>query len=144
MHLRIGECMRQFVNLSLFTVLTLSHLTAVPLASLLDDPAKELPLKATVRWEGEGELPPLTLLPDVPGALPIRQRFLAFQPEVTVEMFFQMDLPQGYLLDTPEDRRLLFTDIVNSFGKPETQVGYTYHSNNQESGDCIVTKELYF
>lgn len=133
--------MRQFTILFLFAALTIFPLTAVPLAFLLDHPSEDYPLGETVRWEGD-DAPLLALLPNVPGAQAVTKRFFAFKPEITVERFFRMDLPPKYALDTSAGRRLLFTDIVNSFGNPDTQVGYTYHSATKKR-EVVFLKKSY-
>jgi hypothetical protein len=122
------KILRRFV---LFTFL----LAALPagaetLSSLLSRPPERYPLSNTVEWENRSDpsrpAPVLELLPDVPGAREIRERFLAFKPVITVEQFFWIPLPPGY--SAPGENLRLFTRLANIFGNPESQTNYTYHS----------------
>ncbi len=113
----------------------------VSLSSLIDRPDEEFPLSETVTW-GEDETTVLTLLPDLPGARSIEDRFQEFSPEITVQRLYRIKLPEGIDGNTAEERLRLFTKIVNLFGRPETQVGYTYYSRTRER-DIVLFDESF-
>ncbi len=106
-------------------------LWAVPLASLVNREADEYPLREDINWEAQDE-PDLTLLPDLPGSAEIKSRFMAYEPELTVQRLYRFEIPEGFSGNTAEERLKLFTAVVNIFGRPETQVGYVYRSHTRE------------
>lgn len=110
---------------------------ALPLTHFTEIPDSEFPLRDTVRWEKES-IPALTLLPDVPGADRIRERFFAYKPEITIQKLYRIDLSWEEELTSRE----LFTAVFNIFGSPETQVGYTYHSSTKDK-DVVLFEESY-
>ncbi|MCK5199690.1 MAG: hypothetical protein KAR21_15130 [Spirochaetales bacterium] len=117
------------------------NLTAESYSNLLNRSDEEYPLSNSFSRE-DSEVSRLSLLPDLPASDSFIQRFNDYHPEVTVERLYRIDLPAKYSDDTPESRRILFTDIVNILGKPETQVGYTYHSSRKDD-DVVLFEELY-
>ena len=117
------------------------ELIAESLASLIDRSGDDYPLSKTIYWE-DGSIPELSLLPDIPGAGAIRERFLSYKPEITVQRLYRIKLPELFSGNTEEQRRSLFTSIVNIFGKPETQLGYTYHSATRDK-DIVLFEESY-
>ncbi len=110
-------------------------------SNLLNRPAEEYPLSNTVSLKNSNVYS-LSLLPDLPGSKSIVTRFNNYQPEFTVERLYRFLLPVKYSGNTPESRLALFTDIVNILEKPETQVGYTYHSSRKDE-DVVLFKKLY-
>ncbi|ADK83323.1 DUF6675 family protein [Sediminispirochaeta smaragdinae] len=134
-HINIGYSV-VFFSLILFLAMG-TPLFAVPFSLLSDHPDGDYPLHDTIRWE-EGEIPILTLLPDVPGADALRERFFDYRPEVTVQKLYRIKLPAQLDLSDRE----LFTAVVNVLGTPETQVGYTYHSSRRDE-DVVLFEETY-
>jgi len=127
--------------LLILTFSGISNLTAETSSNLLNRSGEEYPLSNTVTME-DSEVFRLLLLPDSPASAGIIQRFTNYQPEITVERLYRIDLPVKYSDNTPEIQHLLFTDIINILGKPETQVGYTYHSSRKDD-DVALFEELY-
>jgi hypothetical protein len=54
--------------------------------------AEDFPLSETVEWKGD-EIPVLSILPDVPGAAEIRDRYFTYKPEITVHRLYKVDVP---------------------------------------------------
>jgi hypothetical protein len=119
-----------------FLALAVPPVQAAPLAPFTEMADEEYPIRDTVYWE-KGSIPILNLLPDVPGAEGIRERFFAYRPEITVQKLYRIALPGSTLSD-----KALFTEVVNILGSPKTQVGYTYHSATKDE-DVVLFKESY-
>ena len=128
--------MKYFTVIMLLFSLSIS-LTAEPLTNLNNRPDDDYPLRKTIYWD-EDSIPELTLLPDIPGAEVIKEGFLSYKPEITIQRIYRIKLSG----DTAEQRASLFTEIVNILGKPETQVGYTYHSATRDK-DIVLFEESY-
>ncbi|MCK5198357.1 MAG: hypothetical protein KAR21_08405, partial [Spirochaetales bacterium] len=129
-----------------FTIIMLlfslsAGLAAESPADLGNRPDDDFPLSKTIYRDGDST-PELTLLPDVPGAEVIRERFLSYKPEITIQRIYRIKLSELFSGDTADQRVSLFTEIVNIFGKPETQVGYTYHSATRDK-DIVLFEESY-
>lgn len=116
-------------------------LAAGSFSNLLNRSDEEYPLSNTVFRE-DSEASRILLLSDLPASASLMQRFYDYQPEITVERLHRIDLPAKFSNDTPESRRILFTDIVNILGKPETQARYTYYSS-RKGKDVLLFEELY-
>src|SRR6056297_2439522 len=76
----------------------------VPFSDLAEKPDSDYPLSDTVRWE-KGMIPILNLLPDVPGAASIRNRFFNYRPEVTVQRLYRLPLADHVDVGSTEGRR---------------------------------------
>lgn len=133
--------MKHISSILLFLFFFTFSLSAESIVSLLSRPDKDYPLSNTVRWEDDNN-PGLLLLPDLPESYNIFKRFTAYHPIVTVERFYRIKLPAVFKGNTSESRRRLFTAILNIFGKPETQVGYTYHSSRRNK-DIVFLQKSY-
>jgi len=104
---------------------------AEPTFSFMNIPIEEFPLEKTIRWDDDS-VPELTLLPEVPGAEIIRDRFLDYEPDVTVQRLYRLPLAERVDTRTPMGRRELFSAIVNALGSPGRQVEYEYHSATRD------------
>jgi hypothetical protein len=117
-------------------------LSAFDLNILSSMNADAFPLSGTIYLEdGETEL---DILPDMPGSEMVRKRHRAYAPEVTVQKLYRLPVPEAYTsaaLDK-ELAVLLFTQVLDAFEKPETQVGYTYHSSRKDK-DIPLFEESY-
>ena len=116
-------------------------LSAISLSDLDGMAAEDFPKSKTIRWTEEGTAG-LTLLPEFDGADEIIERYNSFKPELAIQRIYRIDLPGRYSVGTSEGRRVLFTDLVNIFGNPETAVGYSYHSATREK-DIVLFEENY-
>ena len=120
------------IVLIFFFTFGLTSLAADTLAQLANHPSADYPLFARINWK-EGPAPAQKLLPaDAPGAQELRTRFTDYRPEITVEQFFTIPIPAGFSVSSLEEKRRLFTKVVNIFGNPQTQVGYTYYSSTRD------------
>jgi hypothetical protein len=61
--------------------------------------AEDFPLSETVEWNGD-EIPVLSILPDVPGAAEIRDRYFTYKPEITVHRLYKVDVPGAFSADS--------------------------------------------
>ncbi|MDA3938108.1 MAG: hypothetical protein PF693_02210 [Spirochaetia bacterium] len=130
---------QKILSLLLFLFITFT-LISEPIGNILNRSDEEYPLSNSVSREDESYQ--LALLPNLPASKSIIERFNDYHPELTVERLYRIDLPSKYSSVSPESMRILFTDIVNILGKPETQVGYTYHSSRKDD-DVALFEELY-
>lgn len=99
----------------------------------LDD--SQFPLIHNIEWKTGGE-PELELLPEVPGAGQVRQRFSGFRPEITVERLYRIPL------NSDVNTREVFVTLANIFGNPETQTKYLYESF-QRKKEVPLIEEAY-
>ncbi len=133
----INNFITSFLMAGVLFAVTVLPASAVPLAPFTEMADEEYPIRDTVYWE-KGSIPVLTLLPDVPGADALRERFFAYRPEITVQKLYRLALPGS----SPLSDKALFTEVVNILGSPKSQVGYTYHSATKDE-DVVLFKESY-
>lgn len=122
--------------LSLCMFLIAHSAFSLPLQAYRDLPDSELPIRETVDWEDDRPAPDLSLLPNVPGARQLESRFLEYRPEVTVQKIYRISLGEEMAQEK------LFAAIINILGRPESQVGYTYHSATRDE-DVVLFEESY-
>jgi hypothetical protein len=104
-----------YVAVSLFSI-------DIDAVKSLDD--TEFPLTHNIVLKN-GDVPELTLLPEVSGAERIRQHFSELQPEVTVEKLFRLSLEADESFSVND----VFLKLANIFGNPKTQMKYLYRSS---------------
>jgi len=133
--------MKQIFFGVLFFIFITFSLIPESFENLLNRSDEEYPLSNSISRE-DNDPYRLSLLPDLQASSGIIQRFNDYHPEITVERLYRIGLPVKYSRNTPESRLTLFTDIVNIFGKPGTQLGYTYHSATRDK-DIELFEESY-
>lgn len=111
---------------------SLGALTVSELKMMADS---DFPLRETVEKNSD-DLYEMTLLPDAPGSSQLRDRFQEYGPELLVQKLYRIRIPN--VVST----RVLFTQVVNILGTPETQKGYTYHSSTRDE-DTVLFKDSY-
>ena len=102
---------------------------------------EDYPLSNTISLR-DGDVLKLQLLPDSPLFENMQARFTQYHPELTLERLYRIKIPVKYSVNSSESKLSLFTAIVNILGKPETQVGYTYHSSRKDK-DVVLFEKLY-
>ena len=134
--------MKHVFSILFFLFFFIFSLSAESVTSLLSHPAEDYPLSNTIRWD-DAEARELLLLPDdFSEADNIYSRFIDYHPQITIERLYRIKLPGEYYASNSESRLILFTKILNILGKPETLVGYTYHSSRKNK-DIILIEESY-
>jgi len=133
--------MKQKIFGVLFFIFITFNLIPESFGNLLNRLDEEYPLSNSISRKDTDPYR-LSLLPDLQVSSSIIQRFNDYHPAITVERLYRIGLSEKYSRNTPESQLALFTAIVNIFGNPETQLGYTYHSATRDK-DIELFEESY-